>query len=526
MDILDKKSYSNYTFEGIVVNTETDMDPENKNRIQIYIPSLQIEYSNLYVTYAKLDKNGKENSADKSKFPWATSSVKDLVVGNKVIGCNLNNENSEYVILGLNVNDDMDSSIVPVGGNGILSISGNASGLLDLAMPIILSNEIGVSTDAWPNNIPDKNYALITPYDKGCSCTNKPRCMHSGGWSIGLIQWHHGRAFNLMFEIAKADSDWKNKSDNQNLDIIKDLESSVNNNSTYNYANKYTDNYHPIEGTQPYNFIKNMLSSDTGKKVQREKASEDIAYSIKLVTSEPYNISNPAIVIWLVDILNQYGNGKTTTIKKAAEISAVSGDMINQLEQFRTWCESNLGDYSLYKNRRNKTFEYVKQLYNSGKLSLFGGINLSSDPNANKGGQLLWPSPGCQEITSKYGNRTYWNEKKQQYVTGFHTGVDLARNGGALNQQIIAAHAGTVQLYKDGTMGGYGNLIILTNGNMKTYYAHQNKFADNLKSGMQVNAGDVIGYVGDTGNSTGAHLHFEVRINNATQNPLPYIKKS
>ena len=60
---------------------------------------------------------------------------------------------------------------------------------------------------------------------------------------------------------------------------------------------------------------------------------------------------------------------------------------------------------------------------------------------------------------------------------------------------------------------------------MTTYYAHQSSRENGIKDGVTVKAGQVIGYVGNTGNSFGAHLHFEVRINNNTQNPLPYIKK-
>lgn len=523
MNISDKKTYSNYVFNAVVVNANTDMDPENKGRVQIYIPTMQIEYAEYYAEYAKADKTGKENSPHKDKFPWATTLVADLKDGNQIIGCNLNNNNGEYVVMGLDVNNEVDTNVSGAGGNDLSTYSGNASGILNLAMPILIQNEIGVSVNAWPDNIPDSKYKSINPYDKGCSCLVKSRCSHSGGWSIGLIQWHHSRAFNLMYDIVKNDSSWKSKSPNQNLDIVKDLESCVKKGSTYGYANKYTDNYHPISGTAPYTFIQNVLGSDIGKKVQRDKAQEDIEYSIKLVTSNPYNISNPAIIIWLVDILNQYGNGKTTTIKKAAEISAKGGDMIKALEEFRTWCKSNLGDYYKYEGRRNRTFEYVKQLYNNGKLSMFGGINLSSDPDANKGGMFLWPTPGCQVITSKYGWRGAIAGTSHT-GSNFHTGIDLARNGGALGQKIIAAHSGKVIFAGNGR--GYGNLIKIENGKYQTWYAHQRNFEKGIKAGVEVQAGQVIGYVDSTGNSSGSHLHFEVRINGQTTDPLPYIKKS
>lgn len=387
MNIADKKTYSNYVFEAVVVNTDTNMDPENKNRIQIYIPSMQMEYADAFVEYAKLDNDAKQNSDHKTKFPWATTLVEGLEVGNNVVGCNLNNNNSEYVIMGKNVNDDKDENFGD-SSYDFLGLSGDASGLLDLAMPIILQNEVGISTNAWPDKIPDANYTLITPYD-------------NGGWSIGLIQWHHGRAFNLMYAIAKEDSNWKSKSPNKNLDIVKDIASSLKNNSTYGYASKYTSNYHPTSGTDPYRFIKNMLGSNVGKKVQRDKAKEDTGNAIELVMGTKYGVSNPAIIIWLVDIMNQYGNGLPTTIKKAAEISKKGGDMIKQLDEFKSWCSGNLGSYSKYKSRRDRTYNYVKNLYNSGKLTSLG-TSLTSVGNNS----LL--VQGFVKRTTKPSKTDYW----------------------------------------------------------------------------------------------------------------------
>lgn len=373
MNILDKNSYSNQILEAVVVNINSDLDPQGKGRVQLYIPALQIDYATDYVNYAKTSDDQKKNAKGFSYYPWATSLIDNLELGHRVLCCNINNSNSEYAIMGIDVKNSKDADIDPTGTGGAFGLSGNASGLLDLAMPIILQNEVSLSINAWPDNIPDENYKKITPYDKGCKCTNKSTCGHSGGWSIGLIQWHHGRAFNLMYDIVKEDNNWKSKSPNQNLDIVKDLASSIKNNSTHGYASKYTDNYHPTSGTDPYRFIQNVLGSSTGKRVQKEKAKADTAEAIELVTGESYGVSNPAIVIFLVDILNQYGNGKTTTIKKAAEISKSSGDMIKQLDEFKKWCEGNLGDYWSHESRRNRTYNYVKQLYNAGKLYVSGG---------------------------------------------------------------------------------------------------------------------------------------------------------
>jgi murein DD-endopeptidase MepM/ murein hydrolase activator NlpD len=70
--------------------------------------------------------------------------------------------------------------------------------------------------------------------------------------------------------------------------------------------------------------------------------------------------------------------------------------------------------------------------------------------------------------------------------------------------------------------GGYGNLIVVDHGNgIATAYAHQSSLA--ASAGQQVGQGQVIGYVGSTGFSTGPHLHFEVRVNGSPVDPLGYL---
>jgi len=110
-------------------------------------------------------------------------------------------------------------------------------------------------------------------------------------------------------------------------------------------------------------------------------------------------------------------------------------------------------------------------------------------------------------ITSRYGNRS----------RGFHTGLDLA---GASGSPVYAADGGTVSFA--GWSGGYGKLIKINHGNgYVTYYAHLSSI--NVSNGKKVAKGEMIGRVGNTGNSTGPHLHFEIRLNGKTLNPANYI---
>jgi murein DD-endopeptidase MepM/ murein hydrolase activator NlpD len=126
-------------------------------------------------------------------------------------------------------------------------------------------------------------------------------------------------------------------------------------------------------------------------------------------------------------------------------------------------------------------------------------------------GRFLRPVGGS--ITSGFGYRS-------DPVTGgsaFHAGIDF---GVGCGTPIRAAGNGTV--LSAGWQGGYGNATILNHGGgLATLYGHQSAFA--VGAGQAVAAGDVIGYVGSTGKSTGCHLHFEVRENGNPVNPLGYL---
>ena len=120
-------------------------------------------------------------------------------------------------------------------------------------------------------------------------------------------------------------------------------------------------------------------------------------------------------------------------------------------------------------------------------------------------GQLGWPVSA--PITSPFGWR--WGR--------MHEGVDL---GAAYGTPIAAAGSGTV-IYA-GWLGGYGNLTVIDHGGgLATAYGHQSRIA--VSVGQQVSRGEIIGYVGSTGHSTGPHLHFEVRVNGQPVDPLGYL---
>lgn len=127
-------------------------------------------------------------------------------------------------------------------------------------------------------------------------------------------------------------------------------------------------------------------------------------------------------------------------------------------------------------------------------------------------GVYLSVNPISGHITSRYGAR----ESIRDHT---HQGLDIAAPTGT---KIKAAASGTVSY--SGVKGGYGNLIIIDHGNgITTYYGHCSKLI--AKVGEKVNAGDIIAEVGSTGNSTGSHLHLEIRRNGTYINPTNYLYK-
>lgn len=125
-----------------------------------------------------------------------------------------------------------------------------------------------------------------------------------------------------------------------------------------------------------------------------------------------------------------------------------------------------------------------------------------------------WPVPGFFYVSSGYGTRP----DPFTGVFAHHSGIDIPAPTGTT---IIASHEGIV--IHAGRMGDYGKLVILEGtGGLNTYYAHLNTIT--VKQGQKVIKGGKIGEAGNTGKSTGSHLHFEIRQNGQTVDPLKYFK--
>ena len=140
-----------------------------------------------------------------------------------------------------------------------------------------------------------------------------------------------------------------------------------------------------------------------------------------------------------------------------------------------------------------------------------GSVNTSysvSKGKANLGISLIKPVSGI--LSSRFGERS-------SIRSSAHTGLDIAASTGT---SIVAAASGTVTF--SGKKGSYGNLLVISHGNgVQTYYGHCSKLY--VSAGQTISQGQKIAAVGSTGNSTGPHLHLEIRVNGVAYNPQNYL---
>ena len=179
-------------------------------------------------------------------------------------------------------------------------------------------------------------------------------------------------------------------------------------------------------------------------------------------------------------------------------------NIIEQLEELKKTYEKKVAAC----NEKVVKLEHQEKIASEDEQNLATALAdqgiINVPPGLTKGG-WMWPARGS--VTSGFGYR--WGR--------LHAGIDI---GASTGTPIYAAKGGVVSYV--GTMGGYGNIIVVDHGEgMTTRYAHQSRLIASV--GQSVRPGDQIGEVGNTGNSTGPHLHFEVRINDSPQNPIGYL---
>lgn len=199
-----------------------------------------------------------------------------------------------------------------------------------------------------------------------------------------------------------------------------------------------------------------------------------------------------------------------TIVEQLKGKNSANKDDIRLLEKY----ETELKEFSSVEEVVANLYEKPKPvIQKSVKVASTGSQGFStsrvmSNQKVNLGVSLIKPITGT--ITSRFGN-------KSGIRSGAHTGLDI---GAPYGTSIKAAASGTVIFA--GYKGSYGNLIIVSHGNgVQTYYGHCSSLVASV--GQQVSQGQVIAKVGSTGNSTGNHLHLEIRVNGVAQNPQNYL---
>lgn len=241
----------------------------------------------------------------------------------------------------------------------------------------------------------------------------------------------------------------------------------------------------------------------------------DFLAKINIVTS---------IITYDNGVLDQMQETKQRIIRTKATLDAnleIQKNNKATLETSKTTLNDSLQEKQALIDEITADVEKYKAVYEAAEAAeqavireYSSALSYSANPIKYTGGKFAWPVPSTQRISSYYGYRIHPIYK----VKKFHTGIDISA---AYGVDIVAAADGTVTMSTYN--GGYGKCIIINHGSgISTLYGHNSTLL--VSKGAKVTKGQVIAKAGSTGLSTGPHLHYEVRINGSTVDPLSYYK--
>lgn len=238
-----------------------------------------------------------------------------------------------------------------------------------------------------------------------------------------------------------------------------------------------------------YYIIEQMIESDTILLDEIEKEKEEIEKSKSSLEEQKASVKLKKAKKEQLAVITQ--NNKTLKEQAVANLSEEEIQLQQKIEEYKSEESRIEALIKLATNEYEYTGDYT-------------------------GGVMAWPiAKSGTYITSAYGVR----EHPIQGIIKQHTGIDIGNAG--FGAPVIAAADGVVTMA--GYYGGYGNCVIINHGNgISTLYGHGQKILTEV--GKEVKKGDLILEVGSTGNSTGPHLHFEVRINGSCVDPMPYLQ--
>lgn len=202
--------------------------------------------------------------------------------------------------------------------------------------------------------------------------------------------------------------------------------------------------------------------------------------------------------------LDSLEDDMTVLEDKYSELAKLYQEANSELSAAKAYQEATQDDYDQILSDLQSTQNEWNALMGTGMADYVGGY-------------YAWPTPGYTYITSGFGWRTLYGQPN------YHTGIDISGSG-IYGSPVIASNTGRVVRVRYYSTG-YGYHVMIDHGdNQWTVYAHLSGICVN--EGDWVAQGQTVGYVGSTGNSTGPHLHFEIRIDGTAQNPLNYVGRS
>lgn len=464
----------NYPLKAKVTRID---DPAQLNRVQVYIPSYHGEYRESSVGYGD----------DIGKYPWATmcsilfkdtgnvtvESLKELYAGEVPM---------IYPAVGtigwvMFEGGDIRSPIY-MGSLGKGEVNEKVEGMYQGSDTQNLTTVSGSSLDVMANIIFEqegggKNYGNINAND-------------NGSISIGILQWNGGNGKDLMDRI-------KDKNPNKFSSLYSQYHATFPmNKSWWGYTvQKNDDNY---------NAIKAIITSDEGKQAQDEICNEYLSRYIE--QGKTVGVVDYKAQIYFCDMYNQ-------SPKESMAIARATADKsLDGLHRETLNGGYDLGSNHFYnRDRRIRVYNKVKEL----------------DANAALNSVTSTTLQGSSSLETTFVFPTACKNVSVPFVKQLHPTICISESGIG-GTDVIAAQTGTAIYRGDEKRGRW---VEITSGKYITRYYHLQKVNRQIlpdqNVSYSVNAGDVIGYVGHTGNITEDSLEFALLINGVAVDPIPYL---
>lgn len=277
------------------------------------------------------------------------------------------------------------------------------------------------------------------------------------------------------------------------------------------FANSKTGNIAVVEidalPEYEYKLLNRNLETNEREIFAKIQESAKITYKVFAITIDNEEKATVATIEEAETVINELKTANSQVELNLAVVEKYTDKLeTSSMEDTKLACADSIkAKVDAYeKQKAAKAAEAARKA--AAKKAVGTRVSGATVTNSSLSGLTL-VTPVSGTITSRFGNRS----------RGYHTGLDIAAPKGT-NIGSIASGTVTYAGYK----GSYGNLVIVSHGNgVQSYYAHCNKLL--VSVGQSVAAGQVIAQVGSTGNSTGPHLHLEIRINGTAVNPQNYL---